>query len=319
MNWLQSKLPHFPVSVFSIVMGLSGLTIALSKFYHLQWLPKLLFDMLLGIDFLVFLLLFTLYALKINYFPEEVALEFKHPVRISFFATISISFLLLSIAFYSYWPILAVVLWWIGMLAQTTLTFLTIRFWIQNDYEIKNCNPAWFIPVVGNILIPILGVDLLPKEISLFFYAIGMFFWVILFTVIFYRLIFHSALPEKLVPTLVIFIAPAAVGFISYMRIAQSWDIISMGLLALTYFFIILLGTMVKDFLKLPFTLSWWAFTFPMAAATIASTVAFQVTHNQIFQYVSWALLTITALIISVVLVTTIKHVKSGTVCIPES
>jgi tellurite resistance protein len=227
--------------------------------------------------------------------------------------------LLLSIAFYAYWPILAVVLWWIGTLLQASLTFYTIRFWIQTDYEIKNCNPAWFIPVVGNILIPILGVDLLPKAFSLFFYSIGMFFWVILFTVIFYRLIFHLFLPAKLVPTLMIFIAPAAVGFISYMRIAQSWDIISMGLLALTYFFVIFLSTMYGKFLSLPFTLSWWAFTFPMAAATIASTVAFQVTHNPFFQIISWVLLCVTTVIITMVLVTTIKHVKIGDLCLPEN
>jgi tellurite resistance protein len=39
----------------------------------------------------------------------------------------------------------------------------------QNKYEIKHFNPAWFIPIVGNILVPIAGVHHAPIEISYFF------------------------------------------------------------------------------------------------------------------------------------------------------
>ena len=314
MSWLQEKLPHLPVSVFSIVMGLSGFAIATAKFYHVQWLPKLVADAVLCGDALAFAVL-----LKINYFPDEVGHELAHPVRVNFFATISISFLLLSIAMYSFWPLLAVLLWWLGAIMQVVITLLTMRFWVQNSYDVKHCNPAWFIPVVGNILIPIVGVDLVAREVSFFFFAFGMFFWIVLFTIIFYRLVFHPPLPAKMVPTLFIFIAPAAVGFVSYMRIMQSWDIFALSLLSLTYFFVLFLGVMARGFVQLSFTLSWWAYTFPMAAATIATTVAFQVTQAPALAVIAWLLLAATATSIVIVSVATAQHVRIGDICVPET
>ena len=42
-------------------------------------------------------------------------------------------------------------------------------------------NP-WFIPVVGNIIVPIAGVDDAPAEVSWFFFSFGLIFWIALFT-----------------------------------------------------------------------------------------------------------------------------------------
>ena len=41
---MKSKLQFFPITSYAIIMGLSGLTIVFGKFYHLQWLPKYLYD-----------------------------------------------------------------------------------------------------------------------------------------------------------------------------------------------------------------------------------------------------------------------------------
>ena len=38
---MKDKIKYFPITVYSIVMGLAGLTIVFRKFYHLQWLPRL--------------------------------------------------------------------------------------------------------------------------------------------------------------------------------------------------------------------------------------------------------------------------------------
>ena len=85
-------------------------------------------------------------------------------------------------------------------------------------------NPSWFIPIVGNILVPIAGVPLGYTDISWFFFSIGIVFWPVLLTIIFYRIIFHPALPGKLIPTFFILIAPPAVGFLSYMKLTGEMD-----------------------------------------------------------------------------------------------
>jgi len=319
MKPINERLRHFPVTSFAVVMGFTGLTIALGRAYHLQWLPKAPYDIMLFVDLGLFLLFAGLYGWKCIISPEEVTKDFRHPIRINFFATISISLLLLSIAFYGYWPVLSIPFWWVGVFLQTVLALHTIAFWVQHNFEIHHCNPAWFIPVVGNILIPITGVDFAPRELSYFYFAVGMFFWLALFTIVFYRIIFHPQLPAKFVPTFFILVAPPAVGFVSYMRLAMSWDLFSLFLLSVAYFFVLLLIFMSRSFIRLTFFLSWWAFTFPLAAATIASMVAYQATHYAIFKICALSLLGATVIAIAIVVWLTATHIRRGEICVEEN
>jgi tellurite resistance protein len=315
---MNDKLKNFPITSFAIVMGLTGFTIALNKFYHLDWLPKIYYEIMLFLVLALFLLFLVVYLLKLVNYPEEVSNDFKHRIRINFFSTISISLLLLSVAFYTYYPMLAIILWWMGLILHTYFTFKTITFWIQHNFEMKHFNPAWFIPVVGNIIIPVVGVDLLPTIVSFFYFSTGFIFWIILFTIFIYRAVFHDQLAQKFIPTFFILLAPSAVGFISYMRIAASWDGFSIFLLLVSYAIAVLLLFLYKSFTQLKFFLSWWAFTFPLTALTIASVVAFQVTTEIIYQYLAWLFLAVSIIAISIVSYQTFIHARKGEICIQE-
>jgi tellurite resistance protein len=315
---MNDKLKNFPITSFAIVMGLTGFTIALNKFYHLDWLPKIFYEIMLFLVLALFLLFLIVYMLKLVHYPEEVSNDFKHRIRINFFSTISISLLLLSVAFYTYYPMLAIILWWAGLILHTFFTFKTIAFWIQHNFEMKHFNPAWFIPVVGNIIIPVVGVDLLPTIVSFFYFSAGFVFWIILFTIFIYRAVFHDQLAQKFIPTFFILLAPPAVGFISYMRIAASWDGFSIFLLLVSYTIAVLLLFLYKSFTQLKFFLSWWAFTFPLTALTIASVVAFQVTAQVFFQYLAWLFLVLSIIAISIVSYQTFVHARKGEICVQE-
>ncbi|MFH1195836.1 MAG: SLAC1 anion channel family protein [bacterium] len=315
---MKNKIQFFPITIFSIVMGLSGLTIAFGKFYHLQWLPKILYEIMLFTILTLFILFGILYLLKAVYFLEEVKKDFQHRIRINFFSAISISLLLLSIAYYTYFPISGIALWWLGIILHTWFMYKTLTFWIQHNFEMHHFNPAWFIPVVGNILIPVVGVDLVPVIIPAFYFASGLFFWIVLFTIFLYRAVFHAQLPEKFVPTFFILLAPPAVGFISYIRITTSWDFLSISLLLLAYFFVGVLIFLNQSFMRLKYYLSWWAFTFPLTAITIASVVAYQITSQSIYKHLSWIFLSSAIVVISIVAWVTIEHIRKGEICVNE-
>ncbi|PLX11362.1 MAG: C4-dicarboxylate ABC transporter [Marinilabiliales bacterium] len=315
---MKEKLQFFPITLFAVIMGLSGLTIVFGKFYHMQWMPKIIYDSLLFITFGLFILISFLYGLKAIKHFEEVVKDFRHKIRINFFSAISISFLLLSIAFMTYWPFLSMLMWWVGLIMHTIMMLHTISFWIQHNFEIQFMNPAWFIPVVGNILVPVAGVEYMPKAFSFIYFAIGFFFWIILFAIFLYRAVFHHQLPQKFIPTLFILIAPPAVGFIAYIRIAQSWDTFAVFMLFMAYFFTVLLLFLYKSFRKLKFFISWWAFTFPMMAITIASVVAFQVSGQEIYKYLAFILLIPAIFSVGFVAYKTIIRIKRGEICINE-
>ena len=92
MKLNKRSLEHFPVQLFAVIMGVSGLAIVYAKAYHLIGMSYWIYEVLLFIDTVLFLGIFTAYMLKWLYYPEAVKQEFYHPIKSSFMAAISISF-----------------------------------------------------------------------------------------------------------------------------------------------------------------------------------------------------------------------------------
>ncbi len=319
MELTKRSLEHFPVQLFAIIMGLSGLSIVFAKAYHLIDMPYWIYGTLLFVDTILFLGIFTAYMFKWLLYPEAVKKEFYHPIKSSFMAAISISFLLVSIAYYDFAPTVSILLWYVGTPLQLAFTLIVIRYWVKNEFKVVHSNPAWFIPIVGNVLVPVIGVEAAPIWVSLFFFALGMFFWVVLFTIMMYRIVFHHPLAKKLVPTLFILIAPPAVGFVSYFRMSNgSIDILSMFLYFIALFTLFLLLFMVRMFDTKQFFISWWAYTFPLAAMTIATLLIHMALGTTVTYLGSVALIILTTTVIGFVTYRTIIECKAEKICIEE-
>jgi len=319
MELTKRSLEHFPVQLFAIIMGLSGLSIVFAKAYHLIDMPYWIYGTLLFVDTVLFLGIFTAYMFKWLLYPDAVKKEFYHPIKSSFMAAISISFLLVSIAYYDFAPTVSILFWYIGTPLQLAFTLIIIRYWIHNELKVVHSNPAWFIPIVGNVLVPVVGVEAAPIWVSLFFFALGMFFWVVLFTIMMYRIVFHHPLAKKLVPTLFILIAPPAVGFVSYFRMSNgSIDILSMFLYFIALFTLFLLLFMVRMFDTKQFFISWWAYTFPLAAMTIATLLMHMALGTTVTYIGSVAFIILTTTVIGFVTYRTVIECQAEKICIEE-
>jgi len=318
---MQRSLQYFPVQLFAVIMGLSGLTIAFAKAWHFLKLDSFeyIYKLLLFIDTAMFFVIFFAYIIKWIKYPQAVSKEFSHPIKSSFGAAISISFLLISIAYYDYAPSVSIALWYIGAPLHLFFTYKVMNYWLEHKFEVHQINPAWFIPIVGNVLVPVVGFDAQNTLVSIFFYAIGIFFWIVLFTIVIYRMIFHHPVGQRLVPTFFILIAPPAVGFISYFRLTFGLiDTSSLFLYFIALFIFVLLLTMMKKFISLKFFISWWAYTFPMAALTISTILMYSAYHNTLTYSLSLFLLTFTTLLVGFVAYKTYIAVKNQKICIPE-
>ena len=314
-----NRLKNFPIMMFAIIMGLSGLSIVYEKAHEVFGLPSFIGMALVFFTAVMFLAISIFYTMKLFRYRGEVQKEFNHPIRINFFATISISFLLLSIAFEPVNMNVSYYGFFIGTIIQTYFTFRTISFWINRNLELHHSNPAWFIPIVGNVLVPVAGVNFVDINILMYYFSIGMFFWVILTAILFNRIIFHHQLAGKFIPTLFIFIAPPAVAFIAYMKMnGMEYNMFAGFLYNLALFFTFLLLFMYKNFLNLQFFISWWAFTFPLAAVSIASMLAYKTTHIIIYSYFAYFFIAVTTLVILFVAYRTIRHMLQGEICIEE-
>jgi tellurite resistance protein len=312
------RLENFPISFFAMVMGLAGLTIGWEKAQHVFAVDLQINQWLVGATVLVFASLALLYSAKILMHRPQVVAELRHPVKLNFFPTISISLLLLSIAFLPLSQEVSLWLWSAGSALHLTITLYVVNVWMHHEhFEVNHINPAWFIPAVGNVLVPVAGVPLGFADVSWFFFSIGMLFWVMLFTIIFYRVLFHHPIDAKLMPTLFILIAPPAVGFIAYLRLAGGLDGFARFLYFAALFLTLVMFTQLARFLRLKFFLSWWAYSFPLAAISIASMVMYEASGVEAYRWIGVGLLGLLTAVVALLLVRTGIAVWRHHICVP--
>ena len=314
----SDRLQFFPIMMFAIVMGLAGLTLVYKKVSEALFLPSIIYLVMMICTTIIFFIILYFYLLKIMKHKNEVKKEFSHPIRINFFAASSISILILSMIYRNTIDPLAQIFFIVGAVFHIFFTFYTIKFWINNNLEMQHSNPAWFIPIVGNLIVPIAGKGFIDDSVLYFYFSIGIFFWIILFSIILNRIIFHNQFAPKFIPTLFILIAPPAIGFISYVKLTGNLDFFAQILFNLGLFFTILVFVMYKNFINIKFFISWWAFTFPMAAITLATVLMYELTHKGFYAILSYILMVITSVIIVLVARQTIIHMNKKEICIME-
>lgn len=254
--------------------------------------------------------------------PAAVLAELRHPVRLAFVPTMTIALLLVATAGLEVVPRLAAVLWWVAMPLQLVVTLFVLTAWIgRQTFGQEHVTPAWFIPVVGVVVVPLVGVSVGPPEISWFFFSVGVVSWMALLPVVLGRLLLHGQeLPAKLVPTLAVLVAPPAVAFLALLRLlpAQSPAPIARVLYYAALFFALLVLAQIGALRRAPFALSWWAYSFPAAALTVATLVMAREPGGMFLHVLAWMLLVGTSLLVAVLTVRTVVAMLRGRICVPE-
>lgn len=315
----NSRLEHFPINFFAMTMGVMGGSLAChaaTPVFAPAGVASFAF-LLLGL--VLFALLLGIYLIKALRFPDAVRAEWHHPVKLAFFPTVPISLLLISAALVGTAPGIALVFWLLGAIGQGGLTIAVLSSWISHrDFAVGHLTPAWFIPAVGNVVVPLAGAQLGFLELSWMFFSGGLMFWIVLLTLVMNRMMFHDPIPAKLFPTLMILIAPPAVAFVAYYQLTGAMDSFARILLNIAYVFGILIAVQVPKLVKLPFALSFWALSFPVAALVVASFLYGQVTGSGAHDGVGLILLAVLGVLITGLLWRTALAVLKGEICKPE-
>ncbi|PAF48344.1 hypothetical protein BKH43_07905 [Helicobacter sp. 13S00401-1] len=272
---------YLPVSLFGSIMGLGAIAIA----WHLASIefpsiPEWIGFVIGIIATICLVILIICYFLKIATSFESFKQEWINPVTKPFFGTFFVSLLIMSIVIYHYNHVLAFIVWIIGAIGHTLFAIYTMNYWLTKKQEMEHITPAWIIPIVGLLDIP-LGFrqfgDLFDTsrwghDLSVFAFGVGMFYGIPVIVFIMNRLITHSNLASKILPTRMILMAPFAVAVSSYIEITMHIDLFSDVLYAIAIFtFIVLLPQIVSHLNVCPFRFSWWAISFPLAALAIAA------------------------------------------------
>jgi tellurite resistance protein len=278
MTAAPRSLAHLPVGIFAIAMGTGGTAVAWHRAAAAIDAPEGVGIALAWLGLAVFAAAAVTYGAKVALHGADARAEWSHPVTSAFVATVSVSMLVLAIAFLPVSHGLSAVLWWAGAALQAALTVLVMRTWIADArIQAMHIHPAWFIPVVGNLVAPLAGVEHAPAEVTWYFFGVGALYWLGLLPVVLGRLFVEGVIPPRLAPTLAILIAPPAVAALAWVRLGGAWtDPLALMLLGVTLFQLALLAAQATSLFRTPFAVSAWAYTFPLAAAASAMFAAFE-------------------------------------------
>ncbi|VEJ08854.1 SLAC1 anion channel family protein [Actinobacillus delphinicola] len=259
-----------PVGLFGSVMGLTGLTLAYRQFAQQYAFFNHIATGLSIFTLFVFTVLTCLFVLKWIFFFEQAKAEFQDPMTKSFFATITISLLLLPLILNQYSHTLAFYVWIVGVTLSWIFAIYMLHFWIETKHIATQLTPAWVLPVVGTLNIPPASVLFHGQYLyilNLTSLSIGIFFAIPLITLIFSRIVFIEKLPSNFMPTLIILVAPFSVAYLAYAATFKALTPFSYALFSIGVFiFLGLLPQLMHATRMLSFKVIWWAISFPIAA-----------------------------------------------------
>ncbi|MCD6123424.1 MAG: hypothetical protein J7K04_16450 [Spirochaetales bacterium] len=315
LNCRCEVIKNFIPSWFASVMG-TGILALVSLFYS-EFLPFLavVSRCLFYFNIALFTLLLVPWLLRWIMFPTNALSDLRHPVLTNFYPTIAIGMLVLSADFIVIGNniLLGEIFWFVA--AALTIYFAILVPYIVftgSHVKLEHINPAWFIPPVGLIVIPIPGSLLVPhlsgmlKEavllINYFGWGAGFFLYLSILAISFYRFIVHHPLPNTLAPTISINLGPIGAGTVALISLVKVSDFIiskdvffTFGLIfwgfgiwwvIMAIFFIL---HYIKS-VKLPYTMAWWAFTFPLGAYVSGSHAVSTVFNLQLVDYTGFVL-----------------------------
>ncbi|MBO8174271.1 MAG: C4-dicarboxylate ABC transporter [Thermococcus sp.] len=331
---MKISVKDFAPSWFASVMGTGALALV-----SLAYSSKVsaLKSVAVGLTYLntaLFFILLIPWILRWLKYREEALKDLYHPVICHFYGTIAIALLVLSADYLLILKriALAKAFWLIGVALTIFFAFLIpYLMFIQERIDIKNVTPAWFIPPVGLIVIPLSGGALINtfsgiwKEIMIFInysaWGAGFFLYLALFAVVMHRFIAHEPLPCGIAPAIWINLGPIGAGTSTlYMLIKNSnfitakeaffaFGLIFWGFGVWWFVMAVVLTLHYIRKLNLPYSLAWWAFIFPLGAyvsATHNVALAFKISIIDSFGFALYWLLFALWLITGI---KTLKHV----------
>ena len=297
---VSTTLSYLPVGLFGAVMGLTGLALAWRLAHQAFGAPAVVGQAIGALAVVAFVVLAVAYGIKAAAGWSTVRAEFSHPVGGNLFGTPLISLLLLPFLLADASLALARLAWVLGAAGMTVFAWTIVTRWLSVRHTPAQVAPAWIVPVVGMLDIP-LAAPLLHWDglhgVMVFGLAVGLFF----------------ALPPALQASLLILMAPFAVGYSAYTTTFGHVDAFAQGLVMIMLFLLpVLLARLVHLPACSPFRVAWWAASFPLAASAVTALRYAAVADSPAMDGIALLILGIATLVIAVFAVQTLAGIVRG-------
>jgi tellurite resistance protein TehA-like permease len=311
-------LLRFPISAFGIPMGVSSQAIlwkviALSvptTFLHVTSKVNLV---LWCVSVALMLAVSATYACKVALYFEAVRREYYHPIRVNFFFAPWVTCLFLAIGVPHTVTRATRLPHWLWFLLMAPLLCLALKIygqWMSGGQRrlSKVANPSNHLSLLGNFVGAQLGATMGLREGPLFFFAVGLAHYIVMFVTLYQRLPTNETLPKELHPVFFLFVAAPSVSSVAWSKITGEFGHASKVAFFVGMFLYASLGVRINFFRGFRFSLAWWAYTSPMASAAAAAIRYSTEVDNAFTKALCVALSAVATLTVAALLATTVVH-----------
>lgn len=267
---------RIPLNIFGMGFGLAGLATAWRIAVELDLAPHWVSDALVIAATLVWSVSCLLY-LRYAVATRGTVVRDLHDMTVGPFASLALitPVLLVAAGIAPYARGAATVLIDVLVVLILLLGGWFTGLWMRGGVDLDRLHPGYFLPTVAGGLVASAGAaEVGQQRLAELMLGLGLICWVIVGSMILGRLIFRPPLPDALVPTMAIEVAPAAVASIAYLS-GTGGRVDGFAALLAGYGLLMVAAQMqlLPRYLRLHFSIGTWAFTFSWAA--VASTALF--------------------------------------------
>ncbi len=209
---------------------------------------------------------------KIVFNFSQVKFEyFENTVTATLYATFAMLTMVLSSFIVAYIPILGKLLWFLGIIMQSTLIVMLFGLHIFKKRNLDVILPSWYVTLLGLLVSTAIGTEMgfLTLQKLIVIYGFAMYFSTISFVI--YRLV-KKDLPKPARFTKTILLAPISLIIVGYINVYTDKSLILINILAVILLItMIYILTLTKSFLGDGFVPGHAAVTFPHAITIIAT------------------------------------------------
>lgn len=272
---LREQVTRIPVAMFGIATAIGGLSVAWRQMHLRYGMPLWISEALAWTALAVLFALGIAYVAKAIIKPSAVVDDFKNPVLSSLFALIPLALLSIPSSLAPEAPVLAEVLWLLGMVSMIACVYVMTVYWLAGLQLAAVAAPAWIVTACGVLNVP-LALPALHLEgfngISVFAFGVGIMYFVSIYPLILSRLLFQAPLQVAMRPALMILTAPFSIGYSAYVTLSGQNDLFAQSMFMMDLFLTAVIFLLLRHLAQsCPFRTSWWSVGFPLAATTNAA------------------------------------------------
>lgn len=261
-----------PLSWFSAPFGVSGLAGAWSYAAHAHLAPQIVGTLLGVLSGTVWIVLMVLYLRQVGGL-RGLAHDLADPTGGPFAALVLLTPTLLVVQVGHQAPNVARVAFDVVVVLMIGLAGWLIGLWISRPLELDRLHPGYFLPSLAGGYVASAGASALGQpHLAAVMFGLASLSWMVLGALVLARLMFRPPLPDALVPTMAIQIAPPALATLAWLSMNGGRpDAIVSGLAGYGLLMIAAQGPLLSTYRRLSFGLGFWAFTFPVTAVATAT------------------------------------------------